>query len=75
MNLFMVGHTHEDIDQLFAMTCQYAIRRHRWQTPEKFQRLVREMLSDTIATRDEVLVVQGLRCIRDYNTWLEPRTV
>jgi len=68
MNSLMVGHTHEDIDQLFAMICQYVIRRHRWQTPEEFQRLVREALSDRIAEKDEVLVVQGLRCIRDYST-------
>jgi hypothetical protein len=75
MNFLMVGHTHEDIDQLFAMICQYVIRRHRWQTPEEFQRLVREALSDRIAEKDEVLVVQGLRCIRDYCTWLELQKV
>ena len=75
MNFLMVGHTHKDIDQLFAMICQYVIRRHRWQTPEEFQRLVREALSDRIAEKDEVLVVQGLRCIRDYCTWLEPQKV
>ena len=75
MNFLMVGHTHEDIDQLFALICQYVIRRHRWQTPEEFKRLVREALSDRIAEKGEVLVVQGLRCIRDYSTWLAPQQV
>ena len=63
------------MDQLFALLCQYVIRRHRWQTPEQLHRLVRKTLSDTIAAKEEVLLVQGLRCIRDYNTWLEPQKV
>ena len=59
MNFLMVGHTHEDIDQLFALICLYVIRRHRWQTPEEFIRLVQQSLARKIAE-------QGLRCIRDY---------
>ena len=58
MTLLMVGHTHEDIDQLLSMLCQHAIRIHRWQTPEEFQRLVREALSDRRAAMGESLVVQ-----------------
>ena len=69
------GCAHEDFDQLFAMICQYGIRRHRWQLPEEFHGLVRETLSDTISVKDEVLVVQGLRCVRDYSARLEPQRV
>jgi hypothetical protein len=75
LNFLMVGHTHEDIDQLFALICQYVIRRHRWQTPEEFQRLVQESLAQTVAGKGEVLVVRGLRCIRDYAQWLEPQMI
>lgn len=75
MNFLMVGHTHEDIDQLFSLLCQYVIRRRRWQTPEEFQRIVQEMLAPRIAERGELLVVRGLRCIRDYVSWLEPQKV
>ena len=60
LNFLMVGHTHEDIDQLFALICQYVIRRHRWQTPEDFQRIVQESLAQKVAEKDEVLVVRGL---------------
>ena len=75
MNFLMVGHTHEDIDQLFALICQYVIRRHRWQTPEEFIRLVQESLAQKVAEKGEVLVVRGLRCIRDYARWLEPQMI
>ena len=33
LNFLMVGHTHEDIDQLFSVICQYIIRKYHWQTP------------------------------------------
>lgn len=75
LNFLMVGHTHEDIDQLFALICQYVIRRHRWQTPEEFQRLVQESLAQKVAAKGEVLVVRGLRCIREYAAWLEPQRI
>ena len=71
----MVGHTHEDLDQLLAMICQYVTQRHRWHTPEEVQRLGRETMSDTLEAKHEVLVVQGLRSFCDYNTWLEPQNV
>ena len=75
MNFLMVGHTHEDIDQLFALICLHVIRRHRWQTPEEFIRLVQQSLARKIAEQGEVLVVRGLWCIRDYAHWLEPQMV
>ena len=75
LNFLMVGHTHEDIDQLFSLICQYVVRRHRWQTPEEFQRIVRESLAQKVAEKGEVLVVRGLRCIRDYCKWLEPQRI
>ena len=75
LNFLMVGHTHEDIDQLFALICQYIIRRYRWQTPDEFQRLLQETLAQKIAEKNEVLVVRGLRCIRDYSAWLQPQLV
>ena len=75
LNFLMVGHTHEDIDQLFAMICQYVIRRHRWQTPDEFRRIVQESLAQKVTEKGEVLVVRGLRCIRDYSAWLEPQMI
>ena len=75
LNFLMVGHTHEDIDQLFALICQYVIRRHRWQTPEEFMRIVQESLAQKIAEKNEVLIVRGLRCIRNYAHWLEPQRI
>ena len=73
LNFLMVGHTHEDIDQLFALLCQYVIRRHRWETPGEFQRLVQASLAQKVADKGEVLVVRGLSCIRNYAQWLEPQ--
>ena len=75
LNFLMVGHTHEDIDQLFSLICQYVVRRRRWQTPEEFMRLVQESLAQKVAEKGEVLVVRGLRCIRDYCKWLEPQRI
>ena len=56
MNFLMVGHTHEDIDQLFTLICLHVIH---WQTPEEFIRLVQQSLARKIAE-------QGLQCIHDY---------
>ena len=75
LNFLMVGHTHEDIDQLFSVICQYIIRKYHWPTPEEFQRLAQENLASRIAERGEVLLVRGLHCIRDYVSWLEPQKV
>ena len=75
LNFLMVGHTHEDIDQLFSLICQYVVRRHRWETPDEFQRIVQASLAPKIAEKNEVLVVRGLRCIRNYVQWLDPQKI
>ena len=75
LNFLMVGHTHEDIDKLFALICQYVIRRYRWQTPDEFLRIVQETLAQKVADKNEILVVRSLRVIRNYVTWLDPQRI
>ena len=75
LNLLMVGHTHEDIDQFFSLICQYVIRRHHWETADKFRRLLLQALADRITAKGEVFLVRGLPVIRDFLTWLEPQRV
>jgi pyruvate/2-oxoglutarate/acetoin dehydrogenase E1 component len=56
-----------------CLFCQHVVCRYRRQALEEFQRLAREALSDTSAAMGECLVVQSLRCIRDFHAWFAPQ--
>ena len=48
----MVGHTHEDIDQLFALITALLKRKHDWQTPDEVLRHLAECALAKIAGLD-----------------------
>lgn len=73
-NLFflVVGHTHEDIDQMFGVVLTVVLRRVRFQTKEELADAVRERMASRIAARGEDLHVLVLEHIRDFGRWLQP---
>ena len=75
LNFLMVGHTHEDVDQIFAIVTEMVVRRHRWETPAEFERALDEGIRSKIEDRSQVFWVEGLRSIRDFNAWLKPQAV
>jgi hypothetical protein len=71
----MVGHTHEDVDHWFGIITDLLVRKHLWDTPEEFERLLTQELSSFVAARNEVMMVRRLHSIRDFNSWLAPAGV
>ncbi len=74
INFLMVGHTHEDIDQLFGLMVEWLSRRHSWETPEAVMQFLREKMSRHFLDRGEQFVVERLSAVRDYQAWLEMGT-
>lgn len=68
----MVGHTHEDVDQLFGVVLKLVLQRFRFQTPEEFLKLLHQELVNRVAAKGEELVTDVLLGIRDYAAWLAP---
>ena len=66
----MVGHTHEDVDQLFAAVCEYLGRRRDFRGPMEVIAYLREALRERVARKGEGFTVSWVSNIRDYNAWL-----
>ena len=75
MNFLMVGHTHEDVDQMFGLICELLVRKHKRETPEEFERLLLAEMGPKIAEKGEAILVQSLRSIRNFKSWLAPHGV
>ena len=76
-NLFflVVGHTHEDIDQLFGVILSLVLRRTKFQTARHLMQLLREMLQARVQAKGEELHVEKLTHVRDFSSWLEPAKI
>ena len=62
----MVGHTHEDIDQLFALVAKYMLQKTSYQTPAEILEYIAEHLRPRVAARGEVLNAQLMMAVRDF---------
>ena len=72
-NLFFltVGHTHEDVDQLFAIVVSLILR-CRFETPAELLVFVAEELRPRFAAKHEELQAETLSAVRDFSGWLAP---
>jgi len=66
-----VGHTHEDVDQLFGVVAQLLCRQKTFEDPADVKRIVQQGLQDRIAAKGEDLSVEFLDEVRDFKTWLQ----
>jgi hypothetical protein len=72
INFLMVGHTHEDIDQLFGLMVEWLSRRHSWETPEEVMQFLQDKMRRHFTDRGEQFIVERLTAIRDYQAWSAP---
>lgn len=68
----MVGHTHEDIDQLFAVVLFIMLQLRTWQTPMELLDHIVNKLRAKVSDRGEVLIAVQLSSIHDFKAWLAP---
>ena len=72
LNFLPVGHTHEDIDQLFGILLGLVLRRTCFQRPAELRDAIQAAMNPIIDSRGEELGVHLLTHIRDFNDWLKP---
>ena len=64
------GHTHEDLDRLFAYVNEKVIRSKKVETPDDFRSALQQELEPIARHKGEALVVDEIRHVRDYRAWL-----
>ena len=71
-NLFFlrVGHTHEDIDQLFSILVALILRCHHFQTPRELLNLLAQELQPKFEAKKEELHSEIVTAVRDWQSWL-----
>ena len=71
----IVGHTHEDIDQLFGVLLMLVLRRKKFQTKQDLAANIVEVMHPRAVLKKEELVVEVVEHVRDFGEWLEPLRV
>jgi hypothetical protein len=72
LNFLMVGHTHEDVDQLFGLVVSLVLQRFKFQTPKDLVDHLEASLRARVQAKGEELHVSQLHVIRDFSRWVEP---
>lgn len=72
MNYFMVGHTHEDIDQLFALVVKIILQKTTYETPTELLEYIVAHLRPKVEARGELVHARLLTAVRDFCAWLLP---
>jgi hypothetical protein len=72
LNFLMVGHTHEDVDQLFGVVSSLLIRAGNFQTPEEALGSLETNLGSHIRSKGERLFCYRLDMVRDFGDWVSP---
>ena len=68
----MVGHTHEDVDQLFGVVAALLLRKVHFQTPLEVLDFLRRSLESRFRARGERIHTAHMNTIRHFGQWLEP---
>jgi hypothetical protein len=71
----LVGHTHEDIDQLFGVVCGLIHRKRHYEVPEDLMTFLLANLAAKFEQKGEELRVARLTTVRDFTSWLAPLNV
>ena len=71
LNFLIVGHTHEDVDQLFSVLLALVLRRHRYHTPDELITQIQIAMTGVFANRNEEVGASLLGSVFDYGKWLD----
>ena len=71
LNFLIVGHTHEDIDQLFSVLLSLVVRRRRFHTPDELVMEIQIAMANIFADRPEEVSASLLGEIFDFKAWLD----
>ena len=72
LNFLTVGHTHEDVDQLFGLITSWMSQIHSFSTPEEVLQLLEESLIQKLRGRWSKVYSEFVSGIRHWNSWLTP---
>jgi hypothetical protein len=75
LNFLIVGHTHEDIDQLFSVILSLVVRRHRFHAPEELVTEIQIAMANVFADRPEEVSASLLGEIFNFGSWLHAEGV
>jgi hypothetical protein len=73
INFLMVGHTHEDIDQLFGIICTILLGSGDLLLPDNFIAAIQSRLQSNIADAGMSLHTTRLTAVRSFSDWLYPQ--
>jgi hypothetical protein len=71
-NSGMVGHTHEDVDQLFSLIAALVLRKRQYLSPSAIADILQESLEPRFAARNEKFQAEMLNGVRSFTQWLAP---
>ena len=66
-----MGHTHEDVDQLFSLIAGHLCRQQTFEDAADVVKLIKVGLAEVIARKKEAWSVERLTSIRNFHKWLE----
>ena len=72
LNFLMVGHTHEDVDQVFSLLVSQVIRRYRYETVQDLKQYMEAVLGPSFCKDNQQFHVKEMTCIRKFTEWLKP---
>lgn len=72
LNFLTVGHTHEDIDQLFAVILWLLGQKLHWQTERELLEYLVAQLRMRAAKKGEEVYGVFMNSVRDFASWLAP---
>ncbi len=72
INFLVVGHTHEDIDRLFAFLIASVIRRKAFHCPEDLATDIVEGMAGYFSPHGEVCEAEMLTHVHDFDDWVAP---
>ena len=75
LNFLIVGHTHEDVDQLWSVLLALVVRRRTFHTPEELVTQIQIAMAGVFADRKEEVAASLLGCVFDFRAWLDAEGV
>ena len=75
LNFLIVGHTHEDVDQVFSVLLSEVLHRYRFHTPDELVEYIQARMSVHFRKRGEQCRTYMLGHIFDFAEWLDAQGV